>query len=92
MLLRDRKDEAWNIVSRLHHSDDDPDEHFARAEFYQMHKQVDEERTTFKSESLFELFRKPSYRKRMFCGAFTFFSNESSGILVIYSKLILANN
>jgi len=42
----------------------------------------------YESESVFDLFRKPSYRKRMFCGAFTFFSNESSDYSVsIYQGL-----
>lgn len=74
------------MVARLHYNPQDPEEHFAREEFYQMSQQVEADRVFFESESVWDLFRKPSYRKRMICGFFTFFSNESSGILVIYSE------
>lgn len=51
-----------------------------------MSRQVDADRGLYESETVLDLFRKPSYQMRMICGFLTFFSNESSGILVIYSK------
>lgn len=86
MILKGRRDEAWAIVAKLHYNPADPEEVYARKEFYQMCRQVDNDRQYFEHETIWDLFRKPSYRKRMICGFFTFFSNESSGILVIYSK------
>ncbi|OAL44212.1 general substrate transporter, partial [Pyrenochaeta sp. DS3sAY3a] len=85
LLLKRRNEVAWQIVARLHHRHDDPDQQFAREEFYQMKMQVEADMVFYESESIWDLFRKPSYRKRMFLGAFTFFSNESSGVLVIYN-------
>lgn len=91
MLLQKRPDEAWEIVSRLHHNPEDPSEHFAREEFFQMSQQVEADRKFYETESVWILFTKPSYRKRMLCGFMTFFGNESSGVLVIFSMLSLFN-
>lgn len=51
-----------------------------------MSRQVEADRSMRESMSLKELWTKPSYRKRMICGAITMFASESSAILVIYSK------
>ena len=51
-----------------------------------MSRQVEADRSMRDSMSLMELWRKPSYRKRMICGFITMFASESSGILVIYSR------
>jgi hypothetical protein len=40
-------------------------------------------------ETVWTLFTKPSYRKRMICAFFTMFGAESTGILVIYSECLL---
>ena len=80
-----RPDEAWTIIQRMHHSSNDPDDRFARDEFRQMTVQVEADRVLYESESVWTLFTKLRYRKRVLCGFFTFFSTESSGILVIYS-------
>ncbi|KAH0836949.1 hypothetical protein AYO21_01742 [Fonsecaea monophora] len=89
LLLKDRRDEAWKIVAKLHYNPSDPEEVYARKEFYQMCRQVDHDREFFSHETIWDLWRKPSYRKRMLCGFFTFFSNESSGILVIYNYSVM---
>lgn len=86
VLLQDRKLEAWEIVQKLHNSPDDPDQLFAREEYYQMMSQAEFDRRLVQEESVLDLFRKPSYRKRLICGGLTMFACESSGILVIYSK------
>jgi hypothetical protein len=82
----DRKDEAWKVIVKMNSRDDDPDQNFANAEFYQMIQQIGADRKLQESENLWTLFTKPSYRMRMLCGFLTFFSNESTGILVIYSR------
>ncbi|KAI1630482.1 general substrate transporter [Exophiala viscosa] len=89
LILRGSKDEAWTIIAKLHYNPADPEELYARREFDQMCRQVENDRLYFEHESVVDLFRKPSYRKRMICGFLTFFSNESSGILVIYNYSVL---
>ncbi|KAH8901430.1 general substrate transporter [Thozetella sp. PMI_491] len=89
LLMHERKEEAWQIIAKMNSRIDDPDEAFAREEFYQMTQQVEADRKLLESESFWTLFTKPSYRKRMLCGFLAFFSNESSGILVIYNYSVL---
>lgn len=38
LLMKNRAEEAEKIVLKLHHVDGDPDQEFARGEFYQMQK------------------------------------------------------
>ena len=45
LLMQGRVDEARDIVFKLHKMPDDPDQEFARAEFYQMSKQAEIDRT-----------------------------------------------
>lgn len=45
LLMRGRIDEAREVTMRLHHVKDDPDQEFARSEFYQMSKQAEFDRT-----------------------------------------------
>ena len=85
MLVKQRKEDAWKIVSRLHQVGDGTNDMFAREEFYQMSQQVEADRILSEQETVMDLFRKPSYRKRMICGGLTMFAAMSSGILVIYS-------
>lgn len=86
VLVQGRTQEAWIIIARLHQRSDDPEQLFAREEFYQMSRQVDADKSVRDSMSLKDLWTKPSYRKRMTCGFITMFASESSAILVIYSK------
>ena len=67
VLLHDRHDEAWKIITKMNNKADDPDERFAREEFYQMRQQVEADRRLLQTESWQTLFTKPSYRKRMLC-------------------------
>ncbi|KAL4805228.1 general substrate transporter [Aspergillus unguis] len=89
LIYQRRSEEAYDILARLHHHDDDPNDHFARLEFTQIVQQVEVDRARSERETVWDLFRIPSYRKRMWCGFFAFFSNESSGILVIYNYSVL---
>lgn len=85
MLLHDRRDAAWQVVRRLHHSQDDPNRIFAKEEFYQMEAQMAQGKPLIETEGFLDLFKQPSYRKRLFVGALTTFAAESTGILVVYS-------
>lgn len=60
---------------------------FAREEFYQIRQQAISDASTSSKETFWTLFTKPSYRKRMICAFLVMFASESTGILVVYSKL-----
>ncbi|OAG33838.1 hypothetical protein AYO21_12057 [Fonsecaea monophora] len=92
LLMKDRRDSAWEVINLLHNTDKDSDSHhisFAREEFYQMSHQVSADLQISRTETLSTLFTKPSYRKRMFCAFMTMFATESTGILVIYNYSVI---
>jgi MFS family permease len=81
LLMHGRVDEAREIVYRLHRMPNDPDQEYARAEFYQMSKQAELDRTL--DPGWLELFRRPSYRKRIAMGCGFAFIGQSTGVLVL---------
>ena len=89
--MHGRVDEAKAIVLRLHKLKSDPNNDFAEAEFYQMHQQAEVDRKL--DPSWFELFRRPSYRKRCILAMTFAFIGQSSGVLVWnnYGPTIYAN-
>ncbi|KAK2806789.1 hypothetical protein FQN50_005651 [Emmonsiellopsis sp. PD_5] len=82
LLTRDRKDEAWETVSKLHGND----ETYARKEFYQMVQQVQSDSAAWAQGGNKQLFTKPSYRKRMWMGFFIQYAAQTTGAQVIYSE------
>jgi hypothetical protein len=74
-------EKAWSIISRLHASKKDPDDTYARQEFYQMRRQADADAEM--SSSWLEMFRKPSYLKRSLLVMALAFIGQSTGVLVI---------
>ena len=88
VLTRDRKDEAWAIVSRLHGGDKDEESRiFAREEFYQMVQQVQADNVAWTAGGGHrQIFTKPSYRKRMWMGFFIQYAAQSTGAQVIYGE------
>ncbi|CAK7204028.1 hypothetical protein SEUCBS139899_006779 [Sporothrix eucalyptigena] len=95
LVMKERNDEAWTVLAKLHgiagHDQDSPEAMFAKEEFYQIRSQVtaDKRLAEIEGASLKTLFKKPSYRKRMFCAFMTMFAAESTGILVIYNYSVL---
>lgn len=85
MIIRGRQEEAWNIIANMYSRAGDEMKVSARQEFEQICQQIEADRSFLEAENIWSLFTKPTYRRRMLCGFFTFFSNESTGILVIYS-------
>lgn len=81
LLMKGRVEEARAIVMKLHHVNDDPDQEYARGEFYQMQKQVEFDKTL--NPSWKEMFTRPSYRKRVILGCTFAFIGQSTAILVI---------
>lgn len=84
LLSTDRTEEARSILLRMHSSPDDPENEFARREFFQIKKQIrlDAEFAT----SYWSLFKKGSMRKRLITTVFLEFALMSSGVLVILSE------
>jgi MFS family permease len=81
LLMKGRIEEARQVVYKLHARKDDPDEEFVRAEFYQMSKQAEVDRTL--EPGYLDMFRKPSYRKRTLLAMGFAFIGQSTGVLVL---------
>ena len=81
LLAVGRTEEAWNIISDLHTTRDDPRQEYSRSEFYQMRKQAEIDMTL--PSSWWEMFRKRSYRKRSLLVMALAFIGQSTGVLVI---------
>jgi MFS family permease len=62
LCMNGRDAEAEQILIKLHADPSDPDSEVAKAEFYQIQKQIAIDKTL--GSSWIQMFRKPSYRKR----------------------------
>ncbi|KAI1625143.1 general substrate transporter [Exophiala viscosa] len=91
LLMHNRTDEAWKVVSKLHATPGDPQQEFARSEFYQMQKQSDADREMDTSWKM--IFTRPSYRKRMLIGMGFAFFGQSTGAFVVnnYATVIYSS-
>jgi MFS family permease len=81
LLMVNRTEEARKVIMDLHHIKGDEDESYARAEFYQMQKQTQFDLTL--NPSWWEMFRRPSYRKRTILACAFAFIGQSTAVLVI---------
>ncbi len=63
LMMKDRIEDARDILLRLHDDATDPQHEFARAEMYQIQKQISIDRTL--GSSWIHIFRKKSYLKRV---------------------------
>lgn len=81
LIMQNRVDEAWTIVSKLHKDPNDAEELAAHEEFYQMKAQIDFEKSN--PTGYWAILSNPSYRKRAFLSCFVQFAANSSGALVI---------
>jgi len=73
VLTRDRRDEAWDIVKRLHGGDaeDEGGLQYAREEFYQMTHQVQADAAAWKEGGGWGgMLKNKTYRKRFWMGFF----------------------
>ena len=76
-----RTEEAKEILLRLHKTEQDEDQEFARAEFYQIQRQTEFDKT--QNTSWLEMFRRPPYRKRTLLACTFAFIGQSTAVLVI---------
>jgi hypothetical protein len=85
LVMQDRMNEAKTLLDRLHSDPSDPENEYARAEFYQIQKQLYIDRTL--GNTWWHILKKKSYRKRALLAIATGFLWQSSGDLVINSKI-----
>jgi len=83
LLMKNRPDEAAEIIQRLHHRSNESSNDYAQAEFLQMQRQHELDKSLDSSWRI--LITRPSYRRRAFiaCGLLTFI--YSSGTLTVSS-------
>lgn len=89
LLSKNRTDEAWLILRRLHYNKNDPEHLFAKRELYQIQQQVTLDMAQSArnvSGNYAKIFRTKSLRRRAMMSAFLTFAQMSSGALVINSK------
>ncbi|EXJ91709.1 hypothetical protein A1O3_00259 [Capronia epimyces CBS 606.96] len=81
LLTKERYEEAWDVVSRLHSDPKDPHNEFAQREYYQMYKQIQFDASL--NEGYRNILSRPSYRKRAFISITLMICTMSSGLLTI---------
>jgi MFS family permease len=81
LLMQGRSEDAWKVISELHADPADPDDVYARTEFYQMQKQTEVDRTL--NPTWKQMWVKPSYRKRSLMAIIFAFFGQSTAILVV---------
>lgn len=91
LMSKGRAQEAWNNLSKLRRSPEDPEDLVAKEEFYQMREQLNLEarvRADLNQSVWIAVWKKPSYRKRMIIGFMTQWGVQFAGPLVIVSALV----
>ena len=73
LLMAGKEEKAWKVISDLHADPKDPDNDYAKSEFYQMSHQATLDRTL--NPSWKQLLTKPSYRKRVVLGTSSIISS-----------------
>lgn len=81
LVMQGRDAEAEAVLLKLHSDPSDPNNEAARAEFYQIQKQIAIDKTL--GNTWMHIWRKPSYRKRAFLAVGVTGIVQLSGVLVI---------
>lgn len=91
LIMQNRSEEAWTVLSRLHNDPNDPDGIAAHEEFYQMKKQIEFESTN--PSGYMAIFKTPAYRKRAFLSCFIqYAANATGGLVINYYSVIIYEN
>jgi MFS family permease len=80
LLLKDKPEQAWMIISALHYDPIDENQEFIKEEFFQMRTQLEFERTL--DSSWLHMLKKSSYRKRTLMACLVTFLGQSTAVLV----------
>jgi hypothetical protein len=86
LIAKNRNEEAWAIIHRLHSDPNDPTDEFAKREFYQIYKQIQFDQTL--KTGYLEILKRPSYRKRAFISIILAFCIMSDGLITIQSNTL----
>ncbi|KAH8697513.1 general substrate transporter [Talaromyces proteolyticus] len=79
--------EALEVLRKIHHDPNDPEDRAARAEYTQIMRQTAHDRE--EETGYIKMFTKPSWRKRTLLAMFIQFAAQSTGVLAIANFLIL---
>ncbi len=82
LLLVNRVEDAKRVVRKLHNIHNEQEHGFAMGEFYQMQKQIEYDRTM--NPSWWQMFKRPSYRKRVIMTSGYAFLAQGTAILGKY--------
>ena len=90
LVSRDQDDKALATLCRLHHDANDPSDRFARRELGLIKMQLDVDSTAIAMDGRWQLFTKPTYRRRMILAAMILAGGQNTGVLVInnYNTLL----
>ncbi|KEF51771.1 uncharacterized protein A1O9_12108 [Exophiala aquamarina CBS 119918] len=89
LIDKNRSQEGFAVLRKLHNRPEDPNETTAKEEFIQIQRQIELERAENINKGWGHLFKKPSYRKRLLLGFGTQFIAQSTGVLVVNNYQIL---
>ncbi|RFU24119.1 hypothetical protein B7463_g12217, partial [Scytalidium lignicola] len=76
------------VLEKLHNNPSDPEHIGARQEFVQIQQQLSLEHD-YKLDNLWQIFKVPTYRKRLLYGFFIQAMCQSTGVLVIANYMVL---
>jgi len=82
-MSKDRFDEAEAVLKRLHDRKEDAHHETAIKEFYQMRRQLEQDREIKATISTFEVFKTPTNRKRVLVVAAMMWFNMFTGVLIV---------
>jgi hypothetical protein len=90
LVSRDRDDQALDILTKLHHDKNDPVDHFARRELGLIKMQLDVDSIAIVTDGRWQLFTKPTYRRRLILACMILAGGQNTGVLVInnYNTLL----
>jgi len=88
LLSRDRREEAFTILKRLHARKDDPNHNLARQEYYLIEKQFEADKK-LSLHRRFELFRTKANRRRALVAAILMIFDQLEGLYVIANYGVL---
>lgn len=93
LMQKGRFDEAEQVLKRLHTRKDDTHHEQAVKEYYQMRRQLEEDRKLKDSISHFEVFKTPSNRERAAIAAAMMWFSMFTGVLIIanYATIVFQN-
>ncbi|KAK3110266.1 hypothetical protein LTR53_015619 [Teratosphaeriaceae sp. CCFEE 6253] len=89
LMQKDRFDEAEAVLKRLHDTKEDQHHEMAIKEFYQMRKQLEQDRRIKATTSRFEVFMTATNRKRCLIVAAMMWFNMFTGVLIIANYAVL---